>query len=124
MTYDIRFRSHVLKIKEQEGLSFAGVAKRFGIGKQTVFSWSKRLEAKKTRVKKPTKIDMEALKKDIEDHPDSYQYERAARFGVTQTGIWHALRRLGVTYKKTSHLPRRTAKDAHGSVKRSLNTRT
>lgn len=44
---------------------------------------------------------MEALKKDIEEYPDSYQYERAERFGASQSGIYWALKRLDVTYKKT-----------------------
>jgi hypothetical protein len=30
---------------------------------------------------------MEALKQDIEKHPDKYQYERAEQFGVTQVAI-------------------------------------
>ena len=51
MSYDEKFRRHVLKIKEQEGLSFAKVAKRFGIAKQTVYYWTKRLGV--TYKKKP-----------------------------------------------------------------------
>ena len=102
MSYDIRFRRHVLKLRELEGLSFSKVAERFGIAKQTVYNWSKRLEEKKTRIKPSIKIDMEALKQDIETYPDAYQYERAARFGVSRIGIWHALKRLGVSYKKKS----------------------
>ncbi len=35
----------------------------------------------------------------VRDHPDAYQHERAARFGVTPKAIWQALRKLGVTYK-------------------------
>lgn len=45
-------------------------------------------------------------KKDIELYPDAYQYERTARLGVSAMGIWHALRRLGVTYKKTLKHPK------------------
>ena len=105
MSYDIRFRKHVLKTRELEGLGFAKLAKRFGISKQTIYNWSKRSEEKKKRNKLPTKIDMEALKKDVKNYPDAFQYERADRFGVTQMGIWHALKRLGVTYKKNSKSP-------------------
>jgi hypothetical protein len=43
---------------------------------------------------------MEALKQDIELYPDSYHYERAARFNVSPKGIFEALKRLGVTSKK------------------------
>ena len=58
------------------------------------------LEPQIHRYKPATKIDMKALKRDIEEHPDAYQYERAKRFGVTRYGIWHAMKRLGVSYKK------------------------
>jgi len=102
MSYDIKFRRHVLKIRGLEGLSFAKVAKRFGIAKQTIYNWSKRLEEKKKRNKAATKIDMDSLAHDVEEYPDAYQYERAKRLGVSVRGIGHALKRLGVTYKKNS----------------------
>ena len=73
-----------MKIREKESLSFSKVAQRFGVSKQAVYNWSKKIEEKKTRNKPPHKIDMDALKKDIEMYPDAYQYERAAQFGVTQ----------------------------------------
>jgi transposase len=100
MTYSIDFRKKVLKIKEKEDLSFEATAKRFGISKTALFRWSKNIEPKKNRNRKPTKIDTEALKKDIELYPDSYCYERAARLGASSTGIRDAQYRLGVTYKK------------------------
>jgi transposase len=100
MSYDEKFRRHVLKIKEQEGLSLARVAERFGIGKQTVYNWTKRIEEKKKRNRLPEKISLQALAQDIADVPDAYQYERAKRLGVSTNCIWRALKRLGVTYKK------------------------
>lgn len=100
MSYDKKFRKHVLKVRAEEKLSLSKVALRFGIGKQTVYNWTKRIDEKKKRLKSCKKLDMEALKLDIQLHPDAYQSERAQRFGVTQMGIWHALKRLGVNYKK------------------------
>ena len=100
MTYPVMFRKKVLKIKEKENLSFDEVAKKFGLSKTTVFAWSKKLAPQKTRDTKARKIDMEALKQDIELHPDSYCYERARRLGASPTGIRDAQYRLGVTYKK------------------------
>lgn len=102
MTYPISFRKKVMKMKEEEKLSFPEVAKRFGLSKTTVFSWSKKLEPQKSRDSKARKIDREALKKDIEQYPDSYCYERAQRLGASATGIRDAQYRLGVTYKKNS----------------------
>lgn len=45
---------------------------------------------------------MEALKQNIVDYPDAYQYERAKWFGVSKKSIWAALQRLNVSYTKNS----------------------
>ena len=100
MTYSVDFRKKVLKIREKEELSIEAVAIRFGVGKASVMRWLIELEPKKTRNKSTTKINRDALKKDVEEYPDSYQYERAERLGVSQSGIYWALKRLDVTYKK------------------------
>jgi hypothetical protein len=44
---------------------------------------------------------MEALKKNVETNSDSYIYERAARFLVSDSGMLDALKRLGFSRKKT-----------------------
>lgn len=102
MTYSLDFRIKVLETREKEKLSMAAVAKRFGIGINTVLLWTKRIEPIQNRNKAATKINIEALKQDIELYPDAYHYERAARLGVSKNGIWHALRRLKVSYKKNA----------------------
>lgn len=100
MTYSLDFRRRVFKVKKDEGLSYEETAKRFKVGKATLIRWRNRLESKLRRNKPATKINMDALKRDIEQYPDAYQYERAGRLGVSQKGIFEALKRLGVTYKK------------------------
>ncbi len=102
MTYPLSFRKKILKIKEKEELSFSEVGKRFGISKAAIFRWSKNLEPKKHRNKKWSKIDVVELRKDIEEYPDSYCYERAQRLGASTTGIRDAQYRLGVSYKKNT----------------------
>lgn len=102
MGYSLDFRKQVFKIKEQEGLSFQEASDRFGINIRTLFRWQKRLEPKLKRDKKATKLDMEALKLDVENHPDAYQYERAARLGVSQSCIYYGLQRLGISVKKNT----------------------
>ncbi|STX27947.1 transposase [Legionella beliardensis] len=47
---------------------------------------------------------MDKLAQDIAHYP-AYQYERAARLGVSQSGIRWALQRLGVSYKKNACAP-------------------
>ena len=100
MTYPLSFRKQVLKVKEREGLSFAGIATRFGISQSSIFRWTRQIVPKKQRNRKWSKIDAKALKNDIEQYPDSYCYERGKRLGCSATGIRDALYRLGVSYKK------------------------
>jgi transposase len=98
MTHSIDFRRHVLKVKEEEGLSFEETSKRFKLGKTSLFRWSKKLEPTTKRNKPWTKLSIDKLQQDIETYPDAYQYERASRLGVSQSGIRSALKRLGISY--------------------------
>jgi transposase len=60
---------------------------------------------RRTRDKPATKIDMEALEQDVQTYPEAYQYERAERLGVSRRGIGYALKRLGISRKKTFSPP-------------------
>ncbi|WP_231967048.1 IS630 transposase-related protein [Orientia tsutsugamushi] len=91
----------MLDIKEREKISFEKVSKRFGIGKNKVFVWSKNILPLKNRNRAPTKISIDKLKEDVSQYSDAYQYERAERLGVSKSGIQKALKRLNITYKKT-----------------------
>lgn len=105
MTYSLDFRQKVLQIKQAENLSMSVVAKRFNIGVASVMRWSKKIEPKPIRERPAIKLDMEALKKDIELYPDAYLKERAKRFNVAHNSIWLALKRLNVSYKKNASAP-------------------
>lgn len=100
MTYSIDFRKKVLSIKQQCQLTFSETSQRFGVGQSTVVRWSQHIEPKRTRNKPTVKLNWEALAQDVEEHPDSYQYERAARFGVSRQGIAYALKQLKLSHKK------------------------
>ena len=100
MTYSIDFRKKVLSIKAQENLTWSEVSTRFGVGQASVVRWSKNIEPQRTRNKPTTKLNWEILAQDVDEHPDSYQYERAARFGVSQQGIAYALKQLNLSRKK------------------------
>ena len=113
MTHALSFRKHVLKIKLEEKLTLKETSARFKVGIASLVRWMKNLDPKTHRNKPATKIDMEALKRDIEKYPDAYQYERAERFGVTRYGIWHALKRLGVSYKKNPQASQSMSRKAH-----------
>lgn len=106
MTHSRDFREKVLLVKEKKSLSFAKIAKRFDVGIATVVRWAENIESKTTRNKPDTKIDMDALKRDVEAYLDAYQFESAYRLNVSKTEIGYALKSLGVAYKKTLNHPR------------------
>jgi transposase len=112
MTYSIDFRSpvpigyKVLSVREKEDLTIAQVAKRFYIGIASVTRWIKDPNPKPGRNKPATKIDMDALAQDVKDYPDAYQYERAERLGAAEKTVGHALRRMGISYKKNFKSPK------------------
>jgi transposase len=87
VTYSLDFRKKVLSVKKKENLSIRKVAERFDIAYSSICLWLKKLEPIKKRKRTAYKIDMDALKRDIKEHPDAYQYERAERLGVSKHGI-------------------------------------
>ena len=105
MAYSLDFRKKVLSIKAEEGLSFVKASERFRVGVSSILRWTKNPTLTLKRNKAAVKLDMEALRQDIVLYPDAYQYERAERLGVSSMGIWHALKRLKVTYKKNTQTP-------------------
>jgi DNA-binding transcriptional regulator YiaG len=40
MTYPLKFRQHVLSIREKEKLTFSQTAERFGVGMARVMRWA------------------------------------------------------------------------------------
>lgn len=102
MTYSLDFRKRVLEIRKEEGLTLEETAKKFKIGIASLVRWKIFPAPKKTRNKKASKIDMEALAEDVKNDPDRYQSEHAKKFGVGQSAIHYALRRLKLSYKKNS----------------------
>ena len=63
MTYSLDFREKVLRVKENESLSFVAVAKRFDVGLASVVRWSTHIVSKKTREKPATKSKWKLFKK-------------------------------------------------------------
>lgn len=107
MTYPLKFRQKVLEVKKQCGLTYDETAKRFCIGKDSLVRWKNNIEPKTTKNRPSLKIDMEKLKKDVEEHPDGYLHERAERLSVSKSGIHCALQRLGMSFKKRHSVTRR-----------------
>ena len=104
--YSLCFRKKVLSIRVKESLSIRAASRRFAVSSRSIVSWLKRLNPKVKRNKPATKVDMDALKEDVLNYPDSYQYERASRLKVSRGCIHGALKRLKVTYKKNFKAPK------------------
>ena len=107
MSYDPIFRERALKHEEAHGIG--KTCESFGISTTAIKSWRKQyLETgsleKKPLNRKHKKIDPEMLLKDVRDYPDSFNRERAERFGCSAEAIRKALKRLGVTLKKNFYL--------------------
>ena len=92
--YGISTIKKILFSKDREKLSIRKTAKRFCLSPNTVFKWNKGLMPKSKRICKARKLDMEALKEDVNKYPDLYQYERAKKFKVSQNCIHKGLKRL------------------------------
>ena len=102
MTYPLQFREKVFATKDKLNLTFEQTSERFDVPIRNLFRWQNNMKPNKTRNKPATKIDMDALKRDVESPPDDYQWERAKRFAVAERTIGYALKRLNIGYKKTA----------------------
>lgn len=102
MRYPIEFRQKVLAMKKRHKWTFEQTSKHFEIGIRTIFRWDKKIEPKIRIKEQKTKIKKEALLRDVEEFPDAYCYERAKRLNASTSGIWRALKRLNISYKKKS----------------------
>ena len=105
MTYSRDLREHILKVKNDEGLSFEATSSRFHVAIRSLFRWQQRIEPQKHHKKKSRKIDLEKLANHVAAHPDWYQKEHAHYFGVSQPAIWAALKELKISYKKNANSP-------------------
>ena len=102
MTYSLDFRQKVMDYKTKKGLTFEQTSDHFDIGIRTLFPWSSSLSPCNKRQKPATKINMDTFKQDVENSPDAYQWERALRFGVHQSTIYYALKRLEISDQKNT----------------------
>ncbi len=114
MTYSVDLRSIVVDFIRSGG-SKSEASRRFSVARQTVYNWTKSesLQPKKYTRTRHRKMDWEALKKDVKEHPDSLLRERAMRFNIHQSSISYALKRMKLRRIKNSSA---TKKDAQKNV--------
>jgi len=108
MGYDIKFRQRVIDYLSK-GHTEKETAATFKVSTSTIWDWKSKLNetgtlAPKKRKETWRKIDPEKLRKYVDEHPDAYQHEIAAAFGVRLYAIQKALKRLKITRKKNYSL--------------------
>ena len=99
MTYSIDYRKQVLS-SIADSMTIREASVFYGLSTSTIHSWQQNLVPKTERNKAPTKIPDDALIEDVKRYPDDYNYERARRLNCSKTGIFNALKRLGISQKK------------------------
>ena len=119
MTYPAHIRKKILA--ELENSTYREVAARHRISPNTLATWKKQPQPKGSRRSAPRLLTEEVIQQDVAEHPDDYQWERAARLGCSQNGICKALKRYRITIKKkTSVTARQTKKYAVNSSKQKV----
>lgn len=107
MSYSVDLRERVVAFVAN-GASKCEATRRFGVSRWCVYNWLSRecLQAQKMGPKAPWKLNLEALKAHIEEHPDAYLRERAVVLGVSDFAIRCGLKRLGIHRKKNAAVSR------------------
>ena len=104
-----------LAVKYRQNHSIKETCEAFEISATTLNKWVKRYKqtgslANKVLNRKHKKIEGAKLLKDVEEHPDDFNYERAQRFTCSAEAIRLAMKRLKITQKKDNTLRCRTGK--------------
>ena len=84
------------------GGSKAAAARRFSVGEVSVYRWLKPggLNYERPGPRKSRKLGWGALRRQVEQHADLTQKERARRFGVSRHCVWYALQKMALRRKK------------------------
>ena len=107
MSYPTIFRKRAIEYR-QAGHTLKETSKAFKVSISAIEEWEKKLKERgnlenKALNRPHKKIAPEKLRAYVEEHPDLYQREIAEEFGCSVTAIQKALKRLGITRKKTTH---------------------
>jgi len=102
--YPMEIRTRVINYVKRSG-SVTDAQEKYEVGRDTVYRWLRLESAGKLEPKKSwgkwKKINPEKLRAKVKTDKDATLQEIAREFGVTATGIFHALNTLKLTLKKT-----------------------
>jgi transposase len=105
MSHSSDLRVRVLEYIEAGGL-IKTACDTFQVSRSSIQRWRSRKEetgalSPTPRKNLPYKVDDMKLRAFISSNPDAYLNEIAAHFGITDSGVWRALKRLRITRKKS-----------------------
>ena len=107
--YALDLRERVVKFIPSGG-SKAEAARRFALGRSTVYRYLDAVQAgtlaPKTSWGQWRKLDPQKLQVHVKKHPDDTLKELQKTFGVSHQAIWVRLRQIGFTLKKTHKFSR------------------
>ena len=100
MPYSLDLRKRAIDFIEQGG-SISKAAQMYQISRATIYRWLSRADLAPTRVtRRQRKLDWNALRKDVEENPESKLAERARKFGVRTNAIFYASTKMKIARKK------------------------
>ena len=106
MAYSLDLRERVVEFVETTG-NVSRASTLFKVARSTIYQWLAREDLRPTQVKRRNrKLDWNALKRDVEQNPDSKLSTRAQKFGVQPSAIHYALKQMNITRKKTAEVSR------------------
>ena len=107
--YSLDLRQRIVAFV-QSGGGKTEAARRFGVGRDTVYRFLKagaaNTLAPKTSWGRWRKLDPRRLERHMRQNPDATLAEMKAVFSVGTTCLWKALRKMKYTLKKSHRLPR------------------
>jgi transposase len=123
MAHSADYRKAAIAFK-QAGYTFREVGEVFKITPRTYYRWieiletssSVRIEIKRTR---KGKIDLDALKKAVEEKPDAYLRELSRMFDCSPSSVYRRLASPSFTYKKRPLPARKNPKRREGNFVKS-----
>ena len=101
MTYSIDLREAALLFIKNGG-SKVEACRLFGCTRNTLYRWLRMDDLRpKKHGSRRRKIDMNALKKHVEEDSDMFLHDRAKVFNVSTSAMHYAMKRLGIVKKRT-----------------------
>ena len=100
------------------GKSKADAGRVFNLCRQTIYNWLSLRDSgdysppSHPNKYKASKLDCSVFSAYVRDNSDAYQHEIAKHFGVSQSAVFYALKRCGITRKKNHAVYRARRKKA------------